>query len=142
VYKIQLLHEIRAADKPMRNEFAECTLEKIDIEPSFMHNIMFTEEAIFHINGCIIQCNCQIWGSKKPQVTHEFVHDSPKLNIWCEIRHDRIFGLFAFAEKETINVMKFLDVLEAPPHPQVHDLPNAGDICLQLDSAPPHYMMW
>ena len=50
MYKIQLLHEIRAADKPMRNELAECTLEKIDNEPNFMHNIMFTDEVIFHIN--------------------------------------------------------------------------------------------
>lgn len=54
--------------------------------------------------------------------------------------HDHIFGPFAFAEKETINVTIFLDVLESPS-PQVHDLPCAGDICLQLDSAAPHYMM-
>jgi len=115
VYKIQLLHEIRAVDKPKRNELAECTLEKIDSEPNFMHNIMYTDEAIFHINGCIIQCNCQIWGNEKPHITHEFVRDSPKLNIWCELIHNRIFGLFAFAEKETINVMIFLDVHESPP---------------------------
>ena len=119
VHKIQFIHEIRAADKPMRNELAECTLEKIDSEPSFMHNIMFmfTDVALFHINVCINQHNCQLWGSEKPHVTHKFVHDSPKLNIWCELMHDHIFGLFAFAEKETINVMTFLDVLESPPPP-------------------------
>jgi hypothetical protein len=115
VHKIQFCHEIRAADKPLRNELAECTLEKIDNEPNFVHNIMFTDEALFHINGCINQCKCQIWGREKPHVTHEFVHDSPKLNIWCELMHDHIFGLFAFAEKETINVMIFLDVLESSP---------------------------
>ena len=112
VYKIQLFHEIGAADKPLRNELAE--LEEIDNEPNFMQNIMFTNMAHFHINGCINQCKCQIWGSEKPHVTHEFTHDSTKLNR-CELMHDHIFGLFAFAEKETINGMIFLDVLESPP---------------------------
>ena len=87
---------------------------------------MFTDEAVFHLNGCINQRNCQILGSEKLHVTHKFVHNSPKQNIWCELMHNHIFGLFAFAEKETINVMIFLDVLESPPF-QVHDLPNAGD---------------
>jgi hypothetical protein len=100
VYKIHFLHEIRAAGKPMRSELAECMLEKTDNEPSFMHNLMFANEALFHINGCINQLNYQMWGSEKPHVTHKFVHYSPKLNIWCElIMHDHVFGLFTFAEK-------------------------------------------
>jgi hypothetical protein len=70
-----------------------------------MHNIMFTDEAVFHVNGCINQRNCQMWGSEKPHVTHEFVHDSPNLNMWCELMHDLIFGPFAVAETETINGM-------------------------------------
>jgi hypothetical protein len=55
VYKIQLLYEIKAADKPKRKEPAEHMLEKIDSQPTFMHNIMFTYEAKIQINGCMNQ---------------------------------------------------------------------------------------
>jgi hypothetical protein len=102
VYKIQFCNAVRTADKPMRNELAEWMLGKIDNEPNFTHSIMFTNEAFFHINGCINQRNCQVWGTEKPHVTHEFVRGSPKLNIWCMLMHNHIFGLFTFAEKETI----------------------------------------
>jgi hypothetical protein len=75
--KIQLLHEIKAGDKLKRKEFAERMLETTDNDPNFMHNIMFTDEATLHINGCVKRRNCRIWGSEKPRVTHEFVRDSP-----------------------------------------------------------------
>jgi hypothetical protein len=123
-YKIQLLHEIKAADKPMRKEFAEHMLETIDSDPNFMHNIMSTNEATFRINGCINRRNYRIWGSKKTHVTHEFVRDSPKLNVWCGLIHDHIFGPFVFAEN-TIDGRMFLDMLELFLFPQVDDLPNA-----------------
>jgi hypothetical protein len=137
-YKILLLHEIKAADKPKRKKSAERMLETIDNDPNFMCNITFTDEATFHINGCINRHNCWIWGSEKPHVTYEFVRDLPKLNVWCGLMHNRIFGLFIFAE-HIINGMMFLDMLELFLFPQVDDLPNAGDIYLQLDRAPPHY---
>lgn len=113
-------------------------LEKIDNDPNLMHNIMFTYEATFHINGCINRHNSRIWDSEKPHVTHEFVCDLPKLNVWCRLMHDHIFGPFVFAEN-TINGRMFLDMLELFLFPQVDDLPNAGDIYLQLDTVPPHY---
>ena len=40
-YKIQPLHEIKAADKPKRKESAELMLEKTDTELNFMHNIVY-----------------------------------------------------------------------------------------------------
>jgi hypothetical protein len=52
-YKIQLRYEIEAADKPNRKKFAELMLEEFENELNFMHNVMFTDETTFHINGCI-----------------------------------------------------------------------------------------
>ena len=53
--------------------------------------------------------------------------------------HDHMFGPFVFAEKKTINGRVFLDTLELFLFPPVDDLPNAGDICLQMDGVPSHY---
>jgi len=52
--------------------------------------------------------------------------------------HNRIFGPFVFAEK-TINCTIFLDTLELFLFSQPDDLPNAGNIYLQMDGAPPQY---
>ena len=104
-----------------------------------MHNIMFTDEAKIQINGCINQHNCRIWNSIKPHVTHKSVHDSPKQNIWWGLMCNRIFGPFVFTEKKTINCAIFLDTLELFLFPQLDDLPNAGNIYLQMHGAPPHY---
>jgi hypothetical protein len=112
--------------------------KKIDNQPNFMHNITFTDEAKIQINGCINQHNCWMWGSKKPYITHKFVHDSPKLNVWCGLMRNCIFGPFVLAEK-TINCTIFLDMLELFLFPQLDDLPNAGNMYLQVDGAPPHY---
>ena len=133
-YKIQLVHEIKAANKPKRKMPGEGMLEKIDNEPNFMHNIMFTDEAKIQINDCINQHNCWIWGSK-----NHFVRDSPKLYVWCWLMHNHIFGPFVFAggEKKKSNI--FLDMLKLFLFPQLDDLPNAGNIYLQMAGASPHY---
>jgi hypothetical protein len=52
--------------------------------------------------------------------------------------HDRTFEPLVFAEN-IIKDTRFLVMLQLFLFPQVDDLPNAGDIYIQLDRAPPHY---
>jgi S1-C subfamily serine protease len=54
------------------------------------------------------------------------------------LTHDHIFGPSAFAKKN-IKGRIFLDTLELFLFPPVDDLPNAGDIYLQLDGVPVNY---
>ena len=76
--------------------------------------------------------------AKKPLVTHKSVRDSSKLNVWCGLMQNCIFGSFVFAEK-IINCTIFLDTLELFLFPQLDELPNTGNIYLQMDGAPSHY---
>jgi len=84
---------------------------------TFLKFVFFTDEATFHINGSVNRYNCRIWGSQQPNEIHEYVRDSPKLNVWCGLFHDQVIGPFFFVEK-TITGLVYLDMLELFVLPQ------------------------
>lgn len=135
-YKIQLLHEIKPTDRPRRTDFAVEILQRIDNDPNFLQNVLFTDEATFHVNGSVNRHNCRIWGAEHPRVLAEYIRDSPKVNVWCGLMYNRIFGPFFFAEK-TINGAVYLDMLENFLFPQLEEIEDR--IIFQQDGAPPHY---
>jgi hypothetical protein len=69
-------------------------LKRIDDDETFLHQICFTDEAPFHMNGCVYQHNCRIWGSEQPNEIHECVHGSAKVSVWCGLLCDRVVGPF------------------------------------------------
>jgi hypothetical protein len=71
----------------------------------------FTDEATFHINGCVNRHNCRIWGSQQPNEFFQYVRGSPKANVWCGLMYDRVVGPFMFVEN-TITGGSYLDMLE------------------------------
>jgi hypothetical protein len=83
-YKIQLKREITPDDWPKRYDFASLRLNKID-DDAFLHEIWFTDEATFHMNGCVNQHNCQIWGSEQPNEIHKYDRGSMKVSQKLQI---------------------------------------------------------
>jgi hypothetical protein len=60
------------------------------------------------------------WGSKNPCVSLEHVHDSPKMNLFCALSKERVYGPFFFMET-TITSIVFLDMLQQFLIPQLDD---------------------
>ncbi|GBM38535.1 hypothetical protein AVEN_110205-1 [Araneus ventricosus] len=120
-YKIQLMNEIKPEDKLKRVEFATFMMLKIDDDESFLNRILFTDEATFHISGCVNRHNCRIWGSHQPTETHQYVRCSPKVNVWCGLLYDRVVGPF-FITETSITGNIYQDLLEIYVFPQIDDL--------------------
>ena len=91
-YKVQLLQALKPEDKPRRKEFAVTMLDRLDSDPGFLKRVCFSDGSIFHVSGLINRHKSIIWGSQNPLETYELERDSPKLNVWCEIMHDKIIG--------------------------------------------------
>jgi hypothetical protein len=72
-YKIELKHEIRPDDWPKRSEYADFMLNQIDDNETFLRQVCFTDEVTFHVDGCVNQHNCRIWGSEQPNEIHEYI---------------------------------------------------------------------
>jgi hypothetical protein len=117
-YKIQLRHEIKVTDCPKRVIFANFLLSEIDDNEGDLQKVMFVDEATFHINGCVSHYNCRIWGLQQPNEFFECVHDTPKVNMWCGLLHDRVVGRFFSCVERTITGHIYLDLLEQFVFPQ------------------------
>ena len=148
-YKVQLLQALKPKDKLQRKEIAVTMLDRLDSDPGFLKRACFSDESTLHISGLLNRHNLRIWGLENPHDTCELKRDSPKLNMWCGIIHDKIIGPFFFSEK-SITAQIYLDVLTKYLSPQleqyqsqvifqqaVHPLIGAPDVCHFLNEAFP-----
>ena len=66
-YHERPIHELKDADKPRRIEMARVLLEKIEEDPDFLENILWSDEATFKLNGAVNSHNTVFWSSQNPQ---------------------------------------------------------------------------
>jgi hypothetical protein len=71
---------------------------------------LFSDEATFEVNGKVNRHNVRVWGTENPHVTFEHERDSPKVNVFCAIPKEKVYGPFFFAEN-TVTGNSFLDML-------------------------------
>ena len=81
-------------------------------------NILFSDEATFHICGMVNRHNCRIWGNERPDDTLEWQRDTPKVNVWMGITKQTMYGLFMFVEN-TVTGGTYLNMLEQFLEPQL-----------------------
>ena len=113
-------------------------LHRLDSDPGFLNRVCFSDESTFHFSGLIYSHNSRIWGLQNPHETYELERDSPKLNVWCGIMHDKIIGPFFFAEK-SIAAQIYLDLLTEYVSPQLEQYQPL--VIFQQLSAPPHWVL-
>jgi hypothetical protein len=118
---LQVVQAVTADDGIAYNQFAVTTLEKQVKDKEFLRKIMFPDEATFHVSGKVNKQYVHIWGSEQPHATVEHIRDSPKVNAWCGLLHDRLIGPFFFAEA-TLTSCSYLDMLENSAYPQLQEL--------------------
>ena len=99
-------------------KFAVTMLDRLDSDSGFLKRVCFSDESTFHVSGLLNRHNLRIWCSENPHDTCELELDSPKLNVWCGIMHDKIIGPFFFAEK-SITAQIYLKVLTEYALPQL-----------------------
>ena len=136
-YKLQLLHKIEPQDKPRRFNFAVAMLYEIDRDPTFLNNIVFSDECIFRVSGHVHRHNVRIWASENRHILVHKDRNSKKVMVWCGMAHDRIIGPFFFHEP-TIDSFNYRDMLEQYAMPQIVGEGNETAM-FQQDGAPPHY---
>lgn len=66
-YNLQVLQELKPDDFEERLNFAVKMLNKINVNQSFLDDVIFSDEATFHMNGPVNRQNSRIWGSEDSQ---------------------------------------------------------------------------
>lgn len=91
-FKIQLVQELKPTDPADRLFFAN---EIMDRFPE-TDNILFSDEAHFHLNGHVNKQNCRYWSRENPKQKHQRPLHSPKVTVWAAMSASGIIGPFFF----------------------------------------------
>ncbi|XP_071043842.1 protein GVQW3-like [Parasteatoda tepidariorum] len=110
-YKVQIVQGLEPDDRPRRMAFETDMVRRIEDDAEFLKLIMFFNEASFPVSGIVNRHNVRIWGSENPREYCEIQRDSPKVNVWCGLMHNKVIGPFLFTEKTVLSVV-YLDILE------------------------------
>ncbi|MEL7309801.1 MAG: transposase, partial [Pseudomonadota bacterium] len=132
---MQLLQALHTGDHQKRFDFCSAMLEDME-DDNFSQRLVFSDESTFHLSGKVNRHNVRIWGSENPCVVVQHERDSPKLNVFCAMSVNKVYGPFFFAEK-TVTGISYLDMLENWLFPQVQQ--DLQQFLFMQDGAPPHF---
>ncbi|PSN42504.1 hypothetical protein C0J52_09789 [Blattella germanica] len=72
---------------------------------------------------------------QRAHISYELERSSPKVNVWCGVSRNKVYGPFFFAEK-TIRHETYLDMLQLFMLPQLEQKPrNIDDLKLKITQA-------
>lgn len=120
-YKLQLTQELKESDFGARLAFANEMLNRF----SNFDNILFSDDAHFHINGFVNRQNCRYWNSENPKLKHQKPLHSPKVTVWAAISGRGIIGPFFFVnargQNVTVNTERYVAMLEGFLAPELEN---------------------
>ncbi|GFS90624.1 DUF4817 domain-containing protein [Trichonephila clavipes] len=87
-----------------KHRFVEWAQNEIAVVPDFHKRILFSDEALFLLNGYVNKQNCRIWSEANPQVYVETPLHPEKLTVWCALWAGGIIGPYFFKNDEGHNV--------------------------------------
>ena len=105
--------------------------------PDLLKNILWNDEAVFHLGGFVIGHNCHYWVGKDLCVTSKKMQNRLKITVSCGMTSDRIVGPFIL--HDTMNAKRYLTMLRDEVKPIISAWDNNEDLIFMQDGAPQHF---
>ncbi|MCP4491774.1 MAG: hypothetical protein GY820_31375 [Gammaproteobacteria bacterium] len=99
--------------------------------------IIFSDEAVFTVDGRVNKQNCRYWCDENPNFYTEQPLHSPKVMVWCALWSGGLIGPFFF--EGSVTAPTYLEMLEKFFWPLIADHPNRQELFFMQDGAPPHF---
>ena len=77
--------------------------------------LFFSDEAYFHLTGCVNKQNMRYWSEMNPKELHQRPLHSDSVTVWCAVSRMGIIGPYFFEENGravTVNSVRYLTVIE------------------------------
>lgn len=137
-YKIQIVQQLNENDYPLRETLARTMLERFRTART-LGNILFSDEAHFHIDGYVNKQNMRYWSSNNPKERHQKRAHCLKTTVWCAISGNGIIGPYFFNQGETVTAPVYCRMIDEFLLPQLQLYPGYNNRTLfQQDGATPH----
>lgn len=111
-YKIQLVQELKPQDAGQRLQF----VNQVTARFATFNNILFSDEAHFHLNGHVNKQNCRYWSATNPKHKHQKPLHSPKVTVWAAMSARGIIGPYFFEDGRgcavTVNSERYVEMLD------------------------------
>ena len=91
-------HALNEEDFESRVDFASEFLSELEDSPEMLQRMIFSDEAIFHVNGHVNGWNCRFYTQENPDFIADESLNSPKVVVWSGVSWKRIFGPFFFKD--------------------------------------------
>jgi len=124
-------------DLDRRHEFAEKMIEWHETHPDLFDNILWSDEAIFHVGGFVNRHNSHYWSENDPLITIEKRQGQPKVTVWCGMTSSAVLGPFFI--RDTMNGERYLNLLSESIYPEISAWHNFSKLQFMQDGAPPHF---
>ena len=135
-YKITKVQALAEDDYDRRMEFCQWVIDNHAHNDDFHKSIIFSDEAVLHVNGMVNLHNLHFWATENPHMQIEKLQDRHAVTVWCMVDST---GVIAFdISTETMNSSRYCDVLEGKVFPYFRRRSNVNKF-YQQDGAPPHY---
>ena len=135
--KFRQHQELRPGDNERRMEFGMLVLERIDNDPYFVRNILFTDESSFNLHHGPNPQNVRHWAQVNSNVTYASHTQHPsKLNLWAGIVNEHLIGPIII--DGTLTSDKYFELMVTEIGPRITDFGLNDDLFYLHDGYPAH----
>lgn len=137
LYRPRLLHALNEDDPDRHCEFAEIFLNMVADDYSLLNRIIWTDEAMFKLNGRVNRHNCVYYDVENPHIVITKEMNAPGITVWMGIWFEGLIGPFCF--HETVTAHSYLEKLRREIVPAIIRQMDSANMFYMHDGAPPHY---
>ena len=102
--------------------------------------VFFSDEAHFHLSGCVNKRNMWCWSERNPRELHERSLHSDRVTVWCAISRVAIIGPYLFQENGrtlTVNSYRYLTMIQDFFFPALKEV-ELDNVWFRQDGATAH----
>lgn len=142
-YHLQMAHALEETDYAARIEFARTELDRLDEDANRLNNLLFTDEAHFHLDGSVNRQDWIMWADENPHWFDVRRLHPQKLTVWMGIGVEGVVGPYFWerqGNERGINGRWMTELYQEHVIPELQTWPNFNSLIEQHDGAPPHIL--
>ncbi|CAF4207689.1 unnamed protein product [Rotaria sordida] len=136
-YRPRLVQQLNEDDPDRRIEFCETLLAMAEEDENIFDKIIWTDEAVFKLNGHVNRHNSIYWASENPKIDLERELNVPGISVWVGLSSYGVIGPFFFSS--TVTGASYVQMLRDDFQPVIDNSPDMNDFWFQHDGSPAHY---
>jgi len=136
-YRPRLIHGLLEVDPFLRIQFCENIINMVQNDDSFLDRIIWSDEAMFKLNGHVNRHNSVYWNSENPHIIIQKEVNLPGVMVWAGIWAEGIIGPFFF--EGNVDGKSYHDMLKNKFWPSVKHFVHRRGLWFMQDGAPAHW---